>query len=163
MYPSSASVRLRADLSVTSATGEQRLVVDIQKWQVLSATPSQAEWVATHIQAMGLVNCYVLGVTPQLMWLWLPPASDSAGKPPLGGTYPTTDVLADFLETDTFPFFLLNESEFSTLVASWLGSIMFRPAERLLANPTQAWLVTSGLHEAIYRGFIRHEVALSAD
>ncbi len=156
MYP---SVEFNPDFIVSSAAGEKQLLVEVKKWLPLPIQSGLAAWIAKERRRLALPESYVLLVTPEKMTLWPPPSTSAARS----ATYsvPARDVLAAYLSVERYPLASLNEQELSSVVSAWLGSVMFKPKATLLENPAQAWLVQSGLHSAIYRGFIRRQTAVS--
>lgn len=157
MYSDSNSIR--PDFIVSSATGEKQLLVEVKKWQPAPMQSGQHALVNRQREKMGLAACYFLLVTPEAMTLW-PPASASSGESIRQGAsrrVPSAEVLANYLAIERYPLVALSEQELSLIVSSWLGSVMFKPATTLSAMPAQAWLVESGLHQAIYRGYVQRE------
>ncbi len=137
----------RPDFTVSSATGEEQLLVEVKNWTPTPIQAREQRW------EFGHPDRYFLLATPDQMALWLP----TEGDQPLAASAYTVDatlVLANYLTIERHPLKALNEQEFSLVIASWLGSVIFKPARTLLAMPAQAWLVESGLHERIYRGYI---------
>ncbi|MDQ2793932.1 MAG: hypothetical protein M3Y12_07990 [Bacteroidota bacterium] len=141
---------IRPDFVITSATGEEQLLVGVKTWM---PTPTQAQELR---QQYGHPGCYFLLATPERMALWLPAQDEQ----PLAASAYSVDaslVLATYLTIERHPLQALSEQVFSLVVSSWLGSIMFKPARTLLDMPAQAWLVDAGVHERIYRGYIHRE------
>ncbi|GAA3992964.1 hypothetical protein [Hymenobacter antarcticus] len=142
------------DFVITSATGEEQLLVEVKTWM---PTPAQAQELR---QNYGHPACYFLLATPDHMALWLP----TQGEQPLVASAYSVDaslVLANYLTLERHPLQALDGQVFSLVVSSWLGSVMFKPARTLLDMPAQAWLVESGVHERIYRGYIHRERQLA--
>ena len=177
MYP---SVQSCPDFIVSSSTGEKQLLVEIKRWLPSAIEDAPTTWVKQARQRWQLPACYVLLVTPERMVLW-PPYSSVApsvrpsvtisvapsvrpSAPARQGpavTKASAEVLANYLNVERYPLKALSEEELSLVVSSWLGSVIFKPEATLLEMPAQAWLVESGLHAAIYRGFIRRQVAVN--
>ena len=141
-----SAVQLHADILVTSPEGDPRLVVEIKRSRY-----------ATRHLATGQSDravppdCYLLVITPQEYWL-TPPRADNASHKG------ATDALLErYIDTEKVLLSTLGDAEFASVVASWLGSIVFKPAHVLLTMPAQRWLVESGLHPEIARGHIRRE------
>lgn len=140
------NIRLRADIVVTSQEGEPRLLVETKT--------SRFDTSKVVIDAPERVippECYFLLITPQAFWL-VPPQAQNA-------TYEgqTEALLERYIDTKKLPLITLGDAEFASVVASWLGSIIFKPAEVLLTMPAQRWLVETGLHHEIVRGYIKRE------
>ena len=142
----------RPDFIVSSAAGEEQLVVEVKKWGY--ENPQLSQLVETRFAQRPY---YFLLATPEAITLW-PPAGP--GQTVLPVSTPAAEVLANYLDIKRHPLQKLGEAEFGLLVSSWLDSIMFKPAQTLRGMPAQSWLVESGLHERIYRGFIRREKPL---
>ncbi len=142
------------DFTISSATGEEQLVVEVRSWM---PTPAQAQ---EQRQRYGSPTCYFLLATPDRMALWLP-AQNEQLLAASAYTVDTSLVLANYLTIERHPLQALDGQVFSLVVSSWLGSIMFKPARTLLDMPAQAWLVESGLHERIYRGYLHREQLLA--
>lgn len=157
MYSDNNSIR--PDFIVSSATGEKQLLVEVKKWVPAPMQSGQHSVVNRQRERMGRADCYLLLVTPERMTLW-PPASAAQGESAMRAIakhVQSAEVLADYLAIERHPLTALSEQELSLIVSSWLGSVMFKPPETLLKMPAQAWLVQSGLHAAIYRGYVRRE------
>ncbi|MGI4885503.1 MAG: hypothetical protein ACRYFR_11145 [Janthinobacterium lividum] len=148
MHPFSPIIR--PDITVSSAAGEEQLLVEVKSW-----TPTAAQALELR-QQFDHFDCYFLLATPGLMLLW-PPVLP--GQPLPAAPYATeaSPVLAGYLTLERHPLHHLSGQALSLVVSSWLGSVIFKPASALLEMPAQAWLVQSGLHERIYRGYIRRE------
>ncbi|MGI4736750.1 MAG: hypothetical protein ACRYG7_16390 [Janthinobacterium lividum] len=142
----------RPDFIVSSTAGEEQLVVEVKKWGY--ENPQLSQLVETHFTQRPY---YFLLATPEAITLW-PPAGP--GQTVLPVSTPAAEVLANYLDIKRHPLHKLGEAELGLLVSSWLDSIMFKPAQTLRGMPAQSWLVESGLHERIYRGFIRREKPL---
>lgn len=157
MYSDNNSIR--PDFIVSSATGENRLLVEVKKWAPTPMQSGQHAVVNHQREQIGLSNCYYLLVTPERMTLWPPSAAAHSDSVLRSATRQvlSVEVLADYLAIERYPLTTLSEQELSLIVSSWLGSVMFKPAETLLSMPAQAWLVQSGVHEAIHRGYVRRE------
>lgn len=157
MYSDSNSIR--PDFIVSSATGEKQLLVEVKKWLPALMQSGQHTLINKQREKIGLAECYFLLVTPEVITLW-PPASAIRGESVLRGLsrqMPSAEVLANYLSIERYPLNALSEQELSLIVSSWLGSVMFKSAATLLEMPFQAWLVQSGLHQVIYRGYVRRE------
>lgn len=157
MYSDSNSIR--PDFIVSSATGVKQLLVEVKKWVPAPMQSDQYTVVNHQRERMGVADCYYLLVTPERMTLW-PPASAMQGNSiwrAASQQVLSADVLANYLAIERYPLTALSEQELSLIVSSWLSSVMFKPAATLLAMHAQAWLVQSGVHEAIYRGYVRRE------
>lgn len=144
------AAQLRADLLVTSEDGAPQLVIEVNNGRDIGTSLPAA----THAQykAMGAVG-FLLLVTPRRFWLWSP----AAEAPTYEGD--TSTLLERYIHLDKVPLATLDGRGFSSVVYSWLGSIIFKPAEVLLTIPGQEWLVETGLHPHIYRGYIHWEAA----
>lgn len=142
------AVRLRADILVTSQEGQPRLLVETKRgrYATIHLAVGQGERVIPP-------DCYFLVVTPQRYWLTLPQADMPAHEGE------TTPLLERYIDTEKVPLNSLRDAEFASVVASWLGSVMFKSAEMLLTMPAQRWLVETGLHQEIRRGYIKREAA----
>lgn len=145
---------IRPDFTVSSAAGEEQLLVEVKNW-----TPTAAQALELR-QQFDHFDCYFLLTTPDRMLLWTPVA---AGQSLTAASYAieASPVLANYLTLERYPLKALSGQDLSLVVSSWLGSIIFKPAATLMEMPAQAWLVQSGLHERIYRGYIRREQPLT--
>lgn len=142
------------DFVVTSADGEVRLLVEVKTRNPAYMSDNEDVWPNELRREYGQYTCYFLLVTAERMLLFLP------GDPAMGPLMVSKEssaVLAPYLNVERFPLRLLGELELGGVVRSWLGSVMFKPATVLLAEPAQAWLVESGLHTQIYQGYITRE------
>lgn len=154
MYP---PVQTHPDLLVVSSSGEKQLLVEVKSWLPTAIEDTPADWAQQTRNRRHFADGYLLLVTPESVALWLPPLVNAvADVPPI--RQPSADVLANYLKIESYPLAALSEQELQLVVTAWLGSVMFKPAATLLALPAQAWLVESGLHAAIFRGFIRREL-----
>lgn len=145
---------IRPDFMITSATGEKQLLVEVKTWL---PAPSQAQELR---RQYGHPECYFLLATPDHLLLWLP----TQGEQPLAASAYSVEasaVLANYITLERHPLRTLTGQDFSLVISSWLGSVMFKPAGTLLEMPEQAWLVDSGVHERIYRGYIHRERGLA--
>lgn len=142
----------RPDFIVSSAAGEEQLVVEVKKWGY--ENPQLSQLVEAHFTQRPY---YFLLATPDAITLW-PPAGP--GQTVLPVSTAAAEVLANYLDIKRHPLQKLDEAELGLLVSSWLGSIMFKSPRALREMPAQSWVVDSGLHERIYRGFIRREKPL---
>jgi hypothetical protein len=139
----------RPDFIVSSATGEEQLLIEVKTWRPENQQLNQL--VESNFAARPY---FFLFITPEEMLLWSPAGPGQAVEPRKAST---SEVLANYLTIERYPLKGLSEQELSLVASSWLGSIMFKPRETLLTMHGQAWVVESGLHERIYRGFIRRE------
>lgn len=146
------SARQRADLLVTSEDGQPQLVVETKR----KPGDTAALVAAAHAQFKSLAqSCFFLLVTPDKFWLWAP----SAEAPAYEGN--TAALLERYINLDKIPLNSLEGREFVLVVYSWLGSVIFKPADVLSKLPAQRWLVDTGLHPLIYRGYIQLEAELT--
>ena len=105
-----------------------------------------------HQRAAALVpGCFLLFVSIRKFWLWAPTAT----TPTHQGD--TEALLRRYLDLDRVPLASLTGQELDLVVYSWVSSVMFKPAATLLELPEQEWLVRTGLHPVIYRGYIQRE------
>ena len=151
------SLIIRPDFTVSSATGEEQLLVEVKNWTPAPAKAINQRRIAIEQrQIFDHPECYFLLATPNQMALWLPVEN---GQYTMTSAYKVdpTLVLANYLTIERHPLRALTEQDFSLVISSWLGSVIFKPAQILLEMPAQAWLVESGLHERIYRGYIHRE------
>lgn len=146
--PFTSAVRLRADILVISQEGRPRLLVETKRGRYATS-----HIVVGQLDRVIPPDCYFLVVTPKQYWLTLPLADMPAHEGE------TTPLLERYIDTERVPLNSLGDAEFASVVASWLGSIMFKSAEVLLTIPAQRWLVETGLHQEISRGYIKREVA----
>lgn len=144
---------IRPDFVITSATGEEQLLVEVKTWM---PTPTQAQELR---QQYGHPDCYFLLATPDRMALWLP-TQDEQSLAASAYSVDASTVLANYITLERHPLQALTGQVFGLVVSSWLGSVMFKPAGTLLDMPAQAWLVDSGVHARIYRGYIHRERGL---
>ncbi|MDJ0365900.1 hypothetical protein QMK33_12120 [Hymenobacter sp. H14-R3] len=147
MYPTTA--RLLTDLFVTSEDGTTQLVIEVKR----SARPELAEAAQAmrELVAASSPVCFFLFISTQKFWVWNP----ASAVPAYEGD--TEALLTRYINLKKVPLATLGGREFILLVYSWLGSIIFKPAETLLKMPGQEWLVTTGLQPLIHRGYIHLE------
>lgn len=146
MYSTSAF--LQTDLLVTAEDGVPHLLVEVRSHAQAGRVIGQALWRQVVAEQPGN---YLLFITNQRFWLWQP------GHPEPVYEGDTADLLARYIQLDRVPLSSLDGRELTTVVYAWLGSIIFKPAAVLAAWPAQQWLVESGLHSLIYRGYIQWE------
>jgi hypothetical protein len=70
-------------------------------------------------------------------------------------------LLERYINLDKVPLATVRGEAFESLIYAWLGSVIFKPANVLLELPAQRWLVETGLHPLIYRGYIQWESNLA--
>ena len=58
------------------------------------------------------------------------------------------------IDTQRVPLVKLSHNGLEQVVTSWLASSIITPATELLRQPTQAWLVESGLHSLLRNGTV---------
>lgn len=156
------SPTIRPDFTVSSATGEEQLLVEVKNWTSTSAkADKQRRTLIAQRRMFGHPECYFLLVTPSHMALWLP-AEDEQLIAISAYEMKSALVLANYLTIERHPLQTLTEQDFSLVISSWLGSVMFKPESTLLEMPGQAWLVESGLHARIYRGYIHREQLMAS-
>lgn len=138
------------DLVVTSAEGVPQLLVEAKSQSNLWAVA--AEW---H-QRAALHNpfCFLLFVATDKFWLWTPGGVEPAYE---GNTMP---LVERYIDLHKVPLATVRGQAFESLIYAWLGSVIFKPASVLLELPAQQWLVDTGLHPLIYRGYIQWEASL---
>ena len=140
---------LRADMLVTASDGSAQLVVEVKRGLERDlGGVAQATWERVGRYAP---DSFFLFVATRQFWLWAPAAT----TPTYQGD--TATLLGRYLNLDRIPLATLDEREFSLLVYSWLGSVIFKSAEALRQLPGQSWLVETGLQPLIYRGYIQLE------
>lgn len=145
----SPTSRLRTDLLVTSDDGTTQLIIEAKK-SVKAGIAGVAREMREHVAASN-PNSYFLFVSTQKFWLWSP----FAMEPTYEGEANT--LLERYVDIAKVPLNSLGGREFELLVYSWLSSIIFKSATTLLDMPGQQWLVTTGLHPLIYKGYIHLE------
>jgi hypothetical protein len=149
----SSIVHRLADLSVTAEDGTIQLLIETKhQYQVDSLEAAQAIWQRVMDRH---ADSYFLFISTRKFWLWLPGATEASYQGE------TDQLLRRYVNLNKVPLATLGGREFTLLVYSWLGSIIFKPASTLLTIPGQEWLVTTGLHSHIYRGFIHLEADAS--
>lgn len=134
---------------LTSEDGTTQLVIETKRHEgpeMAEAAQAMRERVAARVP-----GSFFLFVSTRQYWLWAP----SAATPTHQGD--TAALLERYINLDKIPLATLGSREFNLVVYSWLGSVIFKPAEVLLKMPGQEWLVTTGLHPVIYRGYIHLE------
>lgn len=150
---SSSVVHRLADLSVTAEDGTTQLLIETKhQYQADSSAAARAVW--QHVEDR-YTNSFFLFVSTRKFWLWSPGATEASYQGE------TDQLLERYVNLNKVPLATLGGREFTLLVYSWLGSIIFKPASTLLTIPGQEWLVTTGLHSHIYRGFIHLEANAS--
>ena len=139
--------KLQADLLVTSQEGKTQLVIETRR-------TAEGDW-DEEVQKMReqaaayAPGSFFLFITLRQFVLWAP----SAVAPTYRGD--TNALLGRYIDLNRVPLSDLRGQGFKLLVYSWLGSVIFKPAETLLALPGQQWLVETGLQPLIYRGYIQ--------
>jgi hypothetical protein len=144
--------RFRPDIAVTSPEGETMLLIEVKR----NLKPDYKEGLA-QLRAYHQVlekDVYLMLVNVSHYWLW----NSSVEEPIHDGE--SAVLLANYIDLQKVPLAQLESQGLTSLVYSWLGSVIFKPAATLLTMPAQKWLVESGLHEHIYRGYIHQEKAL---
>ena len=149
------SPRFRTDIVVTSPAGTIELIVEVKQTRGVEATLEAVAQLRTYLRALQQ-EPYVLLIDPSRFSLWSMASADAA--PIYEGE--TFLLLANYIDLQKISLQQLDNQGFALVVYSWLGSVIFKPATTLLAMPAQKWLVESGLHEHIYRGFIQQESIL---
>ena len=133
---------------VASENGTNKLLIEVKRLEdneVLAAN-------AFHRRATALMpGSFLLFVSTRQFWLWAPAAT----APTHQGD--TAALLRRYLDLDRVPLASLTEWELNLVVYSWVSSVMFKPAATLLELPEQEWLVRTGLHPVIHRGYIQRE------
>jgi hypothetical protein len=145
-------IAVHPDLVVTSAEGIPQLLVEAKSHRNIPAAMA-AEW--HHRASAYNPACFALFVATDKFWLWAP-----------GGTTPTYEgdtmsLLERYINLDKVPLATVRGEAFESLIYAWLGSVIFKPANVLLELPAQRWLVETGLHPLIYRGYIQWESNLA--
>lgn len=139
--------RLRADLLVTSQDGKTQLVIETKR-------SAEGEWDEDVQQLREQATAYAPGsfflfITIRQFVLWAP----SASTPTYRGD--TEKLLERYIDLTRVSLADLRGQGLKLLVYGWLGSIIFKPAETILTIPGQGWLVETGVHPLIYRGYIQ--------
>ncbi|GAB2452226.1 hypothetical protein GCM10011375_39200 [Hymenobacter qilianensis] len=147
MYTSTS--RLRADLLVKSEDGTTQLIIEAKKSSRADIV-GVAQVIREQVTAT-VSSSYFLFISTQKFWLWPPLAME----PTYEGD--TATLLERYVDLTKVPLITLGGREFELLIYSWLSSIIFKPATTLLEMPGQQWLVTTGLHPLIYKGYIHLE------
>jgi hypothetical protein len=146
-----ALTAVHPDLVVTSAEGIPQLLVEAKSQQNIAALAG--EW---QQRAAGYSPaCFSLFVATDKFWLWAPAGTSPAYE---GDTIP---LLERYINLDKVPLTTVRGQAFESLVYAWLGSVIFKPANVLVELPAQRWLVETGLHPLIYRGYIQWESSLA--
>lgn len=146
---------IRTDIMVTSPEGEMELLIEVKRTPSASAAITELTQLRTYLQVLQQ-DSYLMLVNPGKFWLWN--STSTVDEPIYEGETPS--LLANYIDLQKVPLSQLDERGLISVVYSWLGSIIFKPATTLLTLPTQKWLVDSGLHEHIYRGYIHQEKTL---
>lgn len=139
--------KLHADLLVTSPEGETHLVIATRRG-------AEGEWDEEMQQLREQAAAYAPGsfflfITIRQFVLWAP----SATTPTYRGD--TEKLLERYIDLTRVSLADLRGQGLKLLVYGWLGSIIFKPAETILTIPGQEWLVETGVHPLIYRGYIQ--------
>ena len=139
------------DLVVTSEEGVPQLMVEVKSGKDMTVVA--AEW---HRQAATYdTSCFLLFVATDKFWLWAP----ATATPVYEGD--TVLLLERYINLEKVALTAVQGQAFDSLVYAWLGSVIFKPASTVLALPAQRWLVETGLHPLIYRGYIQWEASLA--
>lgn len=142
-----------ADLLVTSEDGTTQLLIETKK-AAATGMVDMARTIRKQVAA-SIPNSFFLFISTQRFWLWSP----AAVEPVYEGN--TDALLGRYVNLKKTPLHTLSGRGFLLLVYSWLGSVIFKPAQTLLEMPGQKWLVTSGLQPLIYKGYIHLEASAS--
>lgn len=169
------------DLLGYSADQQLRLFVELKARIQTGATSVAAQWLrqlgGEHPQAYGLF------VTPQWMLLRLPATKrltsprvvgfwlealsrqlqESPGWSETDYAVETVGSLDSAIDTKRVSIQKLSGAALSPIVVSWLSFSILTPSADLLQQPANAWLVESGLHEALYHGSIIDSWSTPAD
>lgn len=135
------------DLVVTSEEGVPHLLVEVKSGKDMTAGAAEwHRWAATYD-----TSCFLLFVATDKFWLWAPGATAPVYE---GDTAP---LLERYINLEKVALTAIRGQAFDSLIYAWLGSVIFKPARAVLALPAQRWLVETGLHPLIYRGYIQWE------
>lgn len=146
---------LRTDIMVTSPEGEVELLIEVKHMPSASGASAGLNQLRAYLRTLQQPS-YLMLVNAGRFWLWN--TVSLVDEPIYEGETPA--LLANYIDLQKVPLSRLDERGLISVVYSWLGSILFKPAATLLTLPAQKWLVDSGLHAHIYRGYIHQEKAL---
>lgn len=144
----------RWDLTAFNRDNQLVLVVEVKG--KLGATKKWADQLRRNIFAHGTFPKapYFLMAFPDRFYLW----KNTKSQPgPLEAAYviDARPILQPYFEQSGLTPDQVSGQSLELIVTSWLGEIMYKPANELTAS--QQWLVESGLHSAIAEGSIAGE------
>ncbi|WP_046242519.1 hypothetical protein [Hymenobacter terrenus] len=141
------------DIAVTSQEGETVLLVEVKRSAKTDYNDGLVR-LRAYCQALEK-DVFLMLVNTGQYWLW----NSSSEEPIYTGATPL--LLANYIDLQKVPLTQLDGYSFASVVYSWLGSVIFKDSATLLKMPTQKWLVESGIHQQIYRGYIHRERVLA--
>lgn len=144
------------DILVKSPQGIPALVVEVKAKE--GESPDWAIRLRRNlvVHAWMSVNTYFLLITPKKFYLWRPSDNqDPLRSPDHEGD--STSVLYRNSMVQAHSSERLSEESLQVLVASWLNDVMH--AKRSEIGPCGAWLIDSGLFDAIRDGTVLLESA----
>ena len=168
------------DLLGYSTDQKLLLLVELKARIQTGATSLAAQWLRQ--TAREQPQAYGLFVTSQWMLLRLP-ADKRLSSPRVVGFWldalleqlqespswkeadyvvETVSSLDSAIDTKRVPIQKLGSAALSQIVMSWLSFCILTPPDDLMQQPANAWLVESGLHEALYQGSILDSWSTSA-
>ncbi|RZK40071.1 MAG: hypothetical protein EOO57_02785 [Hymenobacter sp.] len=165
------AVSSQYDLLGYSTNGQLRLIVELKGRVQVGATRLAGEWLSRVSQQQP--RLYALFITPEFMLLRLPMGQQLPS--PVAVAFTHQQVVQQLLErlpgqfdyavnsvacldtaidTQRMPLHKLTAGGLERVVTSWLNSTLLLSATELQQQTAQAWLVESGLHEALANGTI---------
>jgi hypothetical protein len=149
----------RPDIAVYSPDNKLQLVVEVK-----NKKGATAEWAANmrrNLFAHSVVpnSPYFLLALPDHFYLWKNPGSTIDIKPP-DYTANSKPILEPYLNKSSHYLDTMSEYGLELIINSWLNKIVNANLTRETANPHEAWLLDSGLYNAIKHGYVKTEATV---
>lgn len=160
-----------SDLLGYAADHTLHLVIELKSRVQSGATGLAKQW----LQEVGQQRpeLYALFITPEFMVLRLPFSQRGSNPRSVGFrrqvfqdqlfdrlgsaidyAVDTSACLDSAIDTQRVPLHKLGPNDLAQVVTSWLESSLMSSGTELLSQPTQSWLVESGLHGILQNGVV---------
>jgi hypothetical protein len=142
---------------ITVYDKNQQLVLGVE---IKSIPPKSAQWVSEFSHTLlshnlGQLPRFLLLVLPDTLYLWQTSQTTSRPDIELIQQSATEQLFHPYLERLSVRLDRLSHASLELMVVAWLDDVMHTPTAEVA--PTQRWVVTSGLQQAIAGGFIAQE------